>query len=250
MDFSFLAEQERALGPTIKLFNDDPYLTRAEATVLFVQGPYVIMDKTIFYAEAGGQASDTGTIGGLQIAEVQKKGGRRLVVHRPDVDVPAVTVDTVIVHQLAQDAPFAVGARVQMELDWQRRYAVMRYHSVSHFLYHAAHKVYDTPDDSLYTKGCSIDHEGARFDFFGSLGGENIPQVEALANELIARALPITREAEPLTQDIHYWRYDDILIPCGGTHVRSASELAPIKVKRAKKGSTTTRLSCVFVEEG
>lgn len=232
--------------PTEKLFNDDPYLKQANAKVLFVQGPYVITDKTIFYAESGGQASDAGTINGIKVSDVAKRGGNRLVVKKEGVDVPAVTVDTIVVHKLSEEAPFKVGEVIDMQIDWDRRYGAMRYHSASHFLYHAAHKVYDSSEDTLYTKGCSINDGGARFDFFGDLSGDLVPEVERVANELIGSNLPIIMEIEPLTKDIHYWRCGEILIPCGGTHVRSTAELAPIKVKRTKKGQTTTRLSCVF----
>jgi alanyl-tRNA synthetase len=235
------------MPPTDKVFNVDPYEKQTDAKVLYVQGPNVVTDKTVFYAESGGQASDAGTINGLPVIDVFKQSGTRLVVKRPDIDVPAVMVDTIIVHVLGQDAPFKVGDTVHMEIDWSRRYDAMRYHSVSHFLYHAAHKIYDKEGDPIFTKGCSIDNEGARFDFFGELPGDRLHEVEKIANDLITKPTDIVMEPEPLTKDIHYWRCGEILIPCGGTHVRSTTELAPIKVKRTKKGQTTTRLSCVFV---
>jgi alanyl-tRNA synthetase len=235
-----------ALPSTVKIFNEDPYAREAEAKVVFVEGPYVVTDRTVFYAESGGQASDTGTLGGVRVVDVAKKGGERLVVKRPDIEVPAVTVKTTIVHQLAQDPPFKVGDVVKLEIDWARRYKLMRYHSACHFLYHAAHRVYDKPGDEIFTKGCSIGDVGARLDFFGDIDGARVGEVEKIANELIASPIDIIMEVEPLTQDIHYWRCGDIVIPCGGTHVRSTTELSPIRVKREKKGQTTTRLSCVF----
>ena len=248
MDFTLSGADEKAFGPTEKLFNEDPYLKETEAKVLFVSGPYVITDKTVFYAESGGQASDSGVIDGIKVFDVAKKGGHRLVVERSDIDVPAVTVDTIIVHQLEKDAPFKAGDTIKMEIDWPRRYNAMRYHSASHFLFYAAHKVYDKPDDTLFTKGCSINNGGARFDFFGSLDGAQIPEVEKLANDLINQDLPIVMEPEPLTKEIHYWRCGDIIIPCGGTHVYSTKELASIRVKRSKKGKTTTRIASIFIE--
>lgn len=247
MDFTLPYALERKLGPTEKLFLEDSYRREAPATVLFVQGPFVIFDQTIFYAESGGQHSDTGFIDGLPLIDVQKKGGRRLVVSHPEVDVPAVTVDTILVHQMAQDAPWQVGDTVSMILDWPRRYNTMRCHSMAHFVYHAARQVYDKPNDPLYIKGCSIDNEGARFDFFGSLDGAVLPEVERIANNLMGQGAAISVQPEPLTPDIQYWRCHSILIPCGGTHVRSATELGPVKLRRSKKGATTTRLAASFV---
>jgi len=246
MNYVPLISSDNLLIPTEKLFSDDPYLKQTEAKVIFVQGPYVVTDKTIFYAESGGQASDAGSINEISVSDVSKRGGTRLVVRREGLDVPAVTVDTVIIHTLSQDAPFKVGDTVSLKIDWDRRYNLMRYHSASHFLYQAAHNIYDNANDSLYTKGCSISDQGARFDFFGDLAGELVSEVEKLANKYIAGNSPIVMEAEPLTRDIHYWRCGEVIIPCGGTHVRSTQELSPIKVKRTKKGQTTTRLSCVF----
>ncbi|MDD3289248.1 MAG: alanyl-tRNA editing protein [Alphaproteobacteria bacterium] len=247
MDASPSLMIDKPLPPTEKLFNEDPYIKQVEATVIFVQGPYVVTDKTVFYAESGGQASDTGMINGLKVVDVAKRGGNRLVVKKEGIEVPAVTIDTTIVHMLAEDAPFKIGDKVNMEIDWPRRYNLMRYHSASHFLYYAAHKVYDKEGDEIFTKGCSISDEGARFDFFGDIDGARIPEVEKIANDLISAPAIITMEAEALTKDIHYWRCGNIVIPCGGTHVRSTEELAPIKVKRTKKGQNTTRLSGVFI---
>lgn len=246
MEFNLTKELEDAIGPTAKIFNDDPYVQEIDARIVHVAGPYVITDRTIFYPESGGQQSDTGTINDIPVIELAKKGGRRLVVKREDIEVPAVTIDTIVIHKLAQDAPFKTGDVVKMKVDWAKRYESMRYHSASHFLYHAVHCVFDTEGDAIFTKGCSIDHEGARFDFFGSLEGSNVPAVEKIANDLIALGEDIVTEPEPLTNEIHYWRYRDIIIPCGGTHVKSAKELAPIQVKRSKKGASTTRIGCRF----
>lgn len=249
MEFHLSGDVERSVGPTAKLFVDDPYLAETDATVLFAQGPYVILDRTLFYAESGGQHSDTGTLGGLRVIAATKKGGRRLVVERAGVDVPAVTIDTVFVHQLEAEAPFHRGDRVHLVLDWARRYRTMRYHTAAHFLYHAAHQVYDTAEDKLFTKGCSITDMAARLDFFGALGPEKVPLLESLTNSLIAAGPDIVMEPEAQTNDIQYWRCGDIVIPCGGTHVRSARELGLVAVKRSKKGATTTRLSASFIED-
>ncbi len=232
--------------PTDKLFLTDPYARTAKATVLDIYQDYVVLDKSIFYAESGGQVWDTGTIGDFDVVEVQDQGGRLLSARHPRVNVPSVKVETIIVHRLDRPPSFQVGDIVSLELDWERRYANMRQHSASHFLFHAAQQVYGA-DNPLFVKGCRIHPEGHRFDFADDLEADRIPEVEALANALIAEGLDIVMAPEPLTTEIQYWTYkEDIIIPCGGTHVKSANELGPLVVRRKRKGANLTRLTGVF----
>ena len=233
---------------TQKLFHDDPYLKEADATVLYVDGAFVILDRTIFYAESGGQEWDEGEISGIRVIDTQDQGGQLIYVNHPRVHVPAVKVDTIVVHRLSEPASFQVGDRVDLKLDWDRRYANMRQHSASHFVYHAVHQIYGPSNEALITKGCHIRPDGHRFDFGGDLPGDRIPEVQEMANALIAQRLEIGLEPEPMSGEIKYWTYDrDIIIPCGGTHVRSAQELQPLTVGRSKKGKNVTRISGKFV---
>jgi len=59
---------------TRKLFWEDPYLTRTEATVSVVAGCEVALESTIFFAQSGGQESDHGKIGGFQVLDASKRG--------------------------------------------------------------------------------------------------------------------------------------------------------------------------------
>ena len=234
------------LTPTRKLFHHDPYKRNCQAQVLVVRGNHVVTNQTVLYAESGGQDSDTGWIEGIPVVDVHKQYGRPITVRREGVDVPSVVVDTVIVHTLAEPPPFAAGDTVNIQVDWGRRYQLMRHHSASHFLFHACHQICSNDQDTLYTKGCSITADSARFDFSGNIPGDRVQAIEDLANQLIARNEDITMESESLTDEIWYWRYAGILIPCGGTHVANARELGEITVRRSKKGQTTTRVSLDF----
>lgn len=232
---------------TKKLFHDDPYLKEADATVLYVDREFVILDRTIFYPESGGQEWDEGEISNIRVIDTRDQGGQLIYVSHPRVHVPAVKVDTIVVHRLLEPAPFHVGERVNLKLDWARRYANMRQHSASHFLFHAVNQIYGSPNDSLITKGCHIHPDGHRFDFGGDLPGDRIMEVQETANALIAQKLEIDLEPEPMSGEIKYWTYSpDIIIPCGGTHVRSAQELQPVMVGRSKKGKNVTRISGKF----
>lgn len=240
-------EFDKTVPPTEKLFHVDPLLTQEKARVLFVQDDFVVLDRSIFYAESGGQAPDRGTIAGIAVVDVQDQGGRQLFVNHPRVRVPVVKVDTVIVHRLATASGLLAGDVVDLEIDWPNRYQTMRHHSASHFLFHAAGKVFfdgGTPP----VKGCQIDAAGHRFDFVADIGGDRLEEVEAIANDLIARGEDIALLAEPKSPEIKYWCYgNDIIIPCGGTHVRSAAELGHISLRRRSKGKGLTRVSGIFV---
>lgn len=232
-----------SISRTEKLFHVDAYSTSASARVLFVADEFVVLDRTILYAESGGQACDQGLINDVQVTDVQDQGGRALYVHRTDIDVPVVKVDTIIVHRLAEAADFQVGQEVTLTLNWQRRYRLMKAHSAAHFLFHAIQTIYGSPGAKVFTKGCHISEDGARFDFAANLDSALSPEVEKLANDLIGSGQNIQMIPEPASSEVFYWTVGNIVIPCGGTHVKHTRELSPIRVSRKKKGSGLTRVS-------
>lgn len=229
--------------PTKKLFHADPYQTQAQANVLGVKDEYVVLDRTIFYAESGGQDPDLGSIGGRPVVDVQDQWGRLHNVTGGPVDVPAVKVDTIVVHRLSRAADLGEGETVELAIDWDRRYKLMRNHSASHFVFHAVNSMSeDKTGNAPHLKGCHITDGGARFDFAADIPSEWTPEIEKLANGWIAKGDPIDMAPEPSSDEIYYWTCGDIVIPCGGTHVRGAGELGAVKLKRSKKGRGLTRI--------
>lgn len=236
-----------ALPGTRKLFHGDPYRTEARAEVLAVDGAFVVLNQSVFYGESGGQAPDHGAIDGLRVIDVQHRGGKPLFSGQTRYPIEDVRLETALVHELAEPAPFKPGDVVDLKIDWERRYANMRQHSACHFMYHAVQKVMTDDAAGVASKGCSITPDYNRMDFFANLPGERLADAEAYANALIAKGGDIVMEPEPLTEEVYYWRYgDEIVIPCGGTHVRSASELGLITMRRKKKGSNLTRITAEF----
>ena len=108
---------------TEEIFRDDAYAKSCTANVLEVDGRGVILDRTVFYAEGGGQPGDTGTIIAADGSSVQVVGTYQDRYGRG------------ILHELAEgENPPGAGTEVTAEIDWDRRYKHMRMHSCLHLL--------------------------------------------------------------------------------------------------------------------
>ena len=104
----------------VLLFQEDSYLRRFEATVTRVEGDRVFLDRTAFHPYPhGGLDSDTGYL---------EAGKARVRVSR------AVMEGDDVAHVVEGPLPFRPGARVVGEIDWERRYRMMRLHTFSHIL--------------------------------------------------------------------------------------------------------------------
>jgi alanyl-tRNA synthetase len=227
---------------TRKLFHSDPSQTSTTATLLWLQGEFAVFDQTIFYAESGGQEFDTGTISGVRVVDVQDQSGHPIYIKRSDIHVPVVRVDTVVVHRLERPVDWEIGSSHGMTLDWTRRYRLMRSHSAAHFLYKAVQLSCAGEDGVPQLRGCHITEDGARFDFLADVPAEKIPEIELLCNDWIARSSDIEMRPEPESDEIYYWTCGELIVPCGGTHVRHTCELTPLRLNRSKKGQNLTRI--------
>lgn len=214
------------------------------ATVERVLDDRVVLDRTLFYPTGGGQPNDTGTLAAdgrtWRVTDVQKK-------------------DT-IYHTL-DDEPPVEGTAVSGELDWDRRYAHMRYHTAQHLLSAYLLEAFDaeTTGNQLYSDRARIDCAYPRFD------EADLDQIEAGVNDLVDAGLSVTwytldREAAEATLDPQRTRLD--LLPssvtevriveiddydrtaCAGTHVSNTDEIGRVSITgRETKGSDEERLS-------
>jgi misacylated tRNA(Ala) deacylase len=234
------------------LFRDDSYLAATPATVVDVtEDGGVVLDRTVFYAASGGQPGDNGTIvladgSVLTIATaIHPDGDKTRIVH-----VPAE----------AQGLP-AVGEVVTAEVDWARRYRLMRMHTALHLL----SVVFPFP-----VTGGSVGDDKGRLDFDMPEVPENLGALEAQLNDMVAGNHAVTQEwitdAEmaanpdliktmnvkpPMGQGrVRLIRIGDVdLQPCGGTHVRNTSEIGRLALgKIEKKGKQNRRVSLLFAE--
>ncbi|RAT66972.1 alanine--tRNA ligase-related protein [Lonsdalea populi] len=169
-----------SLPPTIRLYNQDPYMTETEATVLYTEGNIAVFDKTVFYAESGGQTSDIGCINGNDVIDVQKKLGELFSVRNKKVNVSGVKINTRIIHTFSNDVDFNSGDKVKMKIDWGRRYKIMKHHTLSHFLFHAFNTVLNQYNVDIFLKGCSINEERASYSLTNKITDEQLAEIKNL----------------------------------------------------------------------
>lgn len=230
-----------AVTPTQRLFEDEPYRREAEAGVVAVLEQGVVLDRTIFYAESGGQPGDQGTLRladgrELRVADTQYLPGKLRIVHH--VDDP--------------DGALAAGQAVSMAIDWERRHRNMRMHTCLHVLC----GLIDAP-----VTGCSIHADRGRVDFdlpeslFSREELDARLQAEIARNHAVshrwasgndtAEALAGVRTVKAAATGADRVRLIDIATldsqPCGGTHVRSLGELRGLRIGRIQKKSRYNR---------
>lgn len=204
---------------TIKLFDKDHYLKEFDAEVLEVEGVNVVLDKTVFYAQSGGQAGDKGTINGVLVVDTQ-------------------IIDGKYVHILENEPDFKVGAMVHGELDWERRYNIMRIHSASHIMEHFFYKNFGV----LERLGSSVDDKKDRSTYVSEdkLDPELLRQTEDEVNAFLAEGHYIVIKEDE--EGIRSWTSGPYHDHCGGTHVRNTSEIGQIKLKRKNPGKGKERV--------
>jgi alanyl-tRNA synthetase len=222
------------LPETDRLFYDEQDRTEFEAVVLDVfereEGYDVVLDQTMFYPEGGGQPADTGVLSTdettVEVTDVQSQNG--VVFHRTD-DTPGK------------------GEFVRGRIDAERRFSLMRHHTATHVIGHAARQVLG---DHVRQAGAQKGTDGARLDLrhFRRLSREEITEIERVANEIVIKNRPVTQEwpdrheaeAEhgfdlyqggvPPGQTIRLIHVDDDVQACAGTHVARTGDIGAIKI--------------------
>lgn len=238
------------------LYQRDSQLRSFEAVVVAVDPDRraVSLDRSAFYPGGGGQPSDAGTL---------SAGGRWWPV--PE----AARSGAVVWHTLGGDDPLpAVGVAVRGELDWERRYQLMRTHTALHVLCGVVFR-----DFGALVTGGNMAVDGARMDFemdSSEFTPERVAEIEARANAEIAagrdirvRILPreeafaipdlIRTKINLLPEGIAEVRTVEIvgldLQADGGTHVANTREVGGLKVVGTRsKGKANKRLEIVLVD--
>ena len=226
---------------------EEPDVREFEATVrrLGDPGRAVVLDRTYFYAESGGQPADRGTLAGIPVTDVQADGDA-------------------VVHHLAEAPDADVGETVLGVVDDDFRTYCTRAHTASHVLYGAGRRLLD----DLGYGGFGIDAEKVRVDFATStdIDDETLVALERLTNRAVWDSRPVSWETVPVDEararddvafntkteegvmdDADTVRLVDIegwdVAACGGTHVTNTREIGPVELlNRSNPGEGLTRV--------
>ena len=213
---------------TRKLYYEDPFMKSFAVAVLSCEeakgGCAVVLDETAFYPEGGGQPYDTGTLGGAKVLAVHEKGG-------------------VITHLC--DRPLPVGARVEGEIDWARRFDHMQQHSGEHICSGLLCERFRCDNVGFHMGADSV-----TIDYNADISWEALLEIEEEANRYICEDHEI---------DIHFYRgaelekveyrskkalEGDVRIvafpgadccACCGTHVLRAGQVGLVKFLSVQK---------------
>lgn len=235
---------------TQRLFLDDSTLRQARGIVLSAGPDGVVLDRTVFYARAGGQPGDTGAL---------RWDGQGTPQETPVTEAVKGAGDGIL-HLPASGAPLpTVGAEIEAVLDWPRRHALMRMHTALHLLCSLL--------PGAAVTGGQIGAERSRLDFdlpgpppvdaledgFRTLIAANHPVVSEWVDESVLDTNPglvRTLSVQP-PRGAGRLRLVRIgggplidLQPCGGTHVAGTAEIGGIRVlKIENKGRQNRRIS-------
>lgn len=224
---------------TQKLYYVDSYMKTFTARVLECskQGESyaVVLDRTAFYPEGGGQPADIGVLNTVNVLDVHEQEGK-------------------IVH--TADRPLAVGSMVTGGIHWPYRFSLMQQHSGEHIVSGIVHRLF-----GFENVGFRMGAKSVTVDFNGELSEENQTLIEYLANEAIYRNLPVQtgcpspeklavlnyRSKKELSGEIRIVTVPDYdVCACCGTHVAKTGEIGVIKILSSQRYKGGTRISLMI----
>lgn len=224
---------------TVRLYYENAYNRAFDAVVLSCAQDgerwRIVLDRTAFFPEGGGQAADPGTLGGAHVLDVQEEG-------------------SVIVHYT--DAPLDAGSTVSGTLDWAERFRRMQDHTGEHILSGLVHRRFgfDNVGFHLSTDSCTVD-------FSGELSREDLDVVEDAANTVVWENRAVTarfpdpaelptleyRSKLDLTENVRIVTIEGVDdCACCAPHVSRTGEVGVIKILdfMRHRGGTRLWLKC------
>ena len=222
-----LPEVPAHVPPTEVLYYLDPYTVSFDAHVVWNEGPFVALDRTYFYPTGGGQVTDRGHLGELEVAEVAWRGPW-------------------VLHRLERPAPFRVGERVRGRVDPVRRTQLMQHHTATHLMNGALREVLGP---HVWQSGAFKAPEVARIDVthFKPLTKEELRTIDRRVNQIVREDRPVKSYFESRAEAerrFGFTLYQGGAVPgrelrivevegfdveaCGGTHCTHTSEVGAI----------------------
>lgn len=223
---------------TKRLYYEDVYRKEFEASVLecrkVKKGYHILLDRSAFYPEGGGQPSDTGFLGNARVTEVHEKEGELL--------------------HYTED-PLEEGARVTGRIDWERRFDLMQQHSGEHMVSGLVHEAFGYDNVGFHMGGDVI-----TIDFNGPLDEGQMAVIEERANRKIWENVPVEilypspeelaalsyRSKKELTGQVRIVRFPGTdVCACCGTHVTRTGEIGVIKLLSVVKFREGVRMEMI-----
>ncbi|MFH1095241.1 MAG: alanine--tRNA ligase [Candidatus Micrarchaeota archaeon] len=200
-----------------------------KAKVVAIKDGWIVLDKTAFYAESGGQVSDSGALAEQGVLEVKKEAG-------------------VVLHKVPHPEKFEVGQTVPGEIEADRRKQIMAHHSGAHMLNAAAREVLGP---HVWQCGSHKDENKAHLDLthYKRITDEELDAIERKANDIICSNLPVPKKIYARSEaeaKFGFRIYQGGAVPglelrivsigdidhqaCGGTHVDRTGDIGFFKI--------------------
>ena len=224
---------------TEKLYYIDSHMKSFKATVLAcepVKERYeVVLDRTAFFPEGGGQAGDSGYIGEIEVFDTHEKNGE-------------------VLHYVNQ--PIQTGIEIDCRIDWEKRFRRMQNHSGEHIVSGLVHKEY-----GYSNVGFHMGSDFVTIDFDGFLSPEQLALIERKANYAVAANYKVTatfpsstvletleyRSKLELTENVRIVEIENTdVCACCAPHVNTAAEVGVIKIlssERRRRGGDGVRIT-------
>lgn len=230
--------KEKEMTETTRLYYENVYTKEFQAKVLECReakkGYQILLDRSAFYPEGGGQPSDKGYLGEIEVTEVHEKDGELL-------------------HYTLQ--PLEAGCEITGKIDWNRRFDLMQQHSGEHMVSGLIHEAYGY-DNVGFHMGSDV----ITIDFSGPLTEEQMKKIEQTVNRKIWEdaAVEITypspeeldelpyRSKKELTGKVRIVRFPGAdLCACCGTHVTHTGEIGMVKLLSVVKFREGVRMEMI-----
>lgn len=210
-----------------KQFWDNPYQTTLTTTVSSVNGNEVLFAATIAYSFSGGQESDKCLVNNMPILNSRKE-------------------DTLIYYTLPDDHGLSPGDQVVMEIDWLRRYRLMRLHFAAELILEIVTQRY-----AFEKIGAHIAEHKARIDFISPTNiSQYFEEILTEYNNIIAANKIIETGYIDVDTQKRFWKIDGFAqVPCGGTHVKSTAEVGYVTLKRVGLGKSRERIDIKLIDD-
>lgn len=208
---------------TRKLYYEDSHIREFDARVISCEergGKFeIVLDKTAFFPEGGGNPADTGTLGGCAVTYALERGGE-------------------VVHLCT--GPFSPGSAVHGEIDWEKRFSNMQNHTAEHIVSGIVHRRH-----GFDNVGFHMGADGVIVDFDGFVDDMELSDIEREANEVVWRNVAVT-ESFPAPEELSSLTYRSKLdlrenvrlvtiegvdvCACCAPHVKRTGEVGVIKI--------------------